>query len=327
MAIGSGLSAQLGVKAESTYGTPVTVDRFYEFTDESLKLDVARLESKAIRSGARVLRSDRWASGKRVCGGSVGLELTNKSFGLLFTHMFGAVATTQPSAGPDPTVYDHTFTPGDLAGKMLTTQVGRPDIGGTVRPFTYHGCKVAGFEISGKVDEIAGVKLDLVAEDEDTSTGLATVTYPATLSLLTFVQGTLTVAGAAVSVREATVKGDNGLKSGRHFLGSALTKEPLEAALRGYTGSLDADFESLTAYNRYVDGTEAALVLLFQGAIISTTLRYQLQVTCNVRFDGETPQVKNVDMIPLSLPFTCLDSGAGGGSAITAVYRTTDVTP
>jgi hypothetical protein len=35
----SGLSGQVGVIAESTYGTPVTVTKFYEFLSENLQFN------------------------------------------------------------------------------------------------------------------------------------------------------------------------------------------------------------------------------------------------------------------------------------------------
>lgn len=323
MAIPSGLSAQLGTAEESTYGTPVTVDRFFEFISETLKLDVGRIESKGLRAGQRVLRSDRWAAGKRSVGGDISMELANKSFGRWFKHAFGGVATSQPDAVGNPTVYKHTFTPGDIPTAQ-TIQVGRPDTSGTVRPFTYHGCKIASWELACQVDDFATLKASILAEDEDTATGLAAATYPASLALMTFVQGTLTVAGGALDVRTATVQGNNGLAEGRYFLGSALRKNPLEAALRPYSGQLSGEFESLTAYNRFVNGTEAELVLLFQGATISTTYKFETKITANVRFDGETPTVGGPDILALNLPYKVVDNST---TSIKIEYQTTDTTP
>lgn len=326
MSIPGGLSAQWGCAEEVTYGTPVVVDRFYEFRSESLKQDIPRIESQALRSGNRTLRSDRWGAGAKTVGGDTVFEVTNKSMGRLLKHAFGDIATTQPSVGPDPTVYVHTATPGDLLGDALTVQVGRTDTGGTTRPFTYHGCKIASWSLSATVGEIGLFTPTFVGEDEDTATGLAVASYPASLSLLTFVNATLSLAGSAASVREATVTGDNGLQSGRHRLGSQLGLEPLEG-MRSYGGTIDAEFVDLAQYNRFVNGTEAALVLLFEGATISNAYKYQLKVTCNVRFDGETPTVSGAEEIRQSLPFKCVASGATADTAIKVEYQTTDATP
>ncbi|MFN2384137.1 MAG: phage tail tube protein [Gemmatimonadota bacterium] len=324
MAIPSGLSAQLGIVDESTYGTPVTVTRFYEFISESLKCEIERIESAALRSGTRVQRSDRWAAGKKNVGGDIEMELANKSFGLWWKHIMGGVATSQPDAGGNPTVYLYTFTPGDLP-VGLTAQVGRTDIGGTTRAFTYHGCRVAEWALDAAVGEIAKLTMTILGEDEDTATALATASYPSTLALMTFVQGTLSLAGSAYDVSSIKIGGNNGLSDDRYFLGSQLRKSPLEAGMRTYTGEIASEFTDLTAYNRFVNGTEAALLLLFQGATISTTYKYECKLTCNVRFDGETPRVEGADIIKQPLAFKCL--GNTSASAIQIDYQTTDTTP
>ncbi len=323
MAIPTSLSAQLMTSEEVTYGTPVTPDRGYEFRSESLKLDIERIESQGLRSGARVLRSDRWAAGKKTVSGDVVLELMNKSFGRWFKHAFGGVASAQPDAVGNPTVYQHTFTPGDLPAGQ-TIQVGRTDVGGTTRPFTYHGCKVGGWKLECAVDEIATFTASIVGEDEDNATSLATVSYPASLSLMTFTQGTLSIGGSAVDVKSASVEGANGLAEDRYFLGSSLRKNPLEANLREYTGQLESEFTDLTAYNRFLNGTEAELILLFQGATITGSYKYETKVTANVRFDGETPSIGGPEIVMQSLPFKVVDNGT---TSIKVEYQTTDTTP
>ena len=54
------LLQQFGMKVESTYGTPVTVDRFYELSGESLRMDVGRTRSAGLRSGQTFDRTDRF---------------------------------------------------------------------------------------------------------------------------------------------------------------------------------------------------------------------------------------------------------------------------
>jgi len=322
--IPSGLSAQLGIAEESTYGTPVTVTRFYEYLSEGLALEIERIESQALRSGTRIQRSDRWSSGQKSVGGDVEMELANKSFGLLFKHMLGAVTSAQPDAGGNPTVWEHTFSPGDLP-TSLTVQVGRTDVGGTTRPFTYHGCRVASWKIEAAVGEIAKVSATLLGEDEDTVTALAPASYPSATALMTFVNGSLSLAGGAHDVKAFSLEADNGLADDRYFLGSQLRKQPLEADMREYTGELGTEFQDLTAYNRFVTGTEAALVLLFEGATISGAFKFATQITANVRFDGETPTVGGAEIIEQPLQFKCL--GNTSGTALTILYRTTDTTP
>jgi hypothetical protein len=316
MALASGLGGQLGIKAESTYGTYIAPDRFFEFVSESLVLDRDRIESMGIGAGRRVQR--RWAAGVQRVTGDVEMEMAAQGFGIWLTHMFGSVVT----AGSNP--YTHTATPGDLAGKSLTVQVGRPDIGGTVRVFSYLGCKVASWELAAAVNEYAKLTVSLYGSHEDTSQTLAVASYPATLSPFTFVHGSVSVAGSAFDVKDFTLSADNGLATDRHFIRTTTPerpKEPLEANYRQYTGSLTADFTDLTAYNRYVNGTEAALVLTFNAGASAI-----LAVTLNVRYDGETPTIGGPELLEQSLPFKAI-STTSDAAAVTAVLTNADAAP
>lgn len=323
----TGLWAQLGLAEETTFGTYLAPTRWFEFIQESLKLEIERIESKGLRAGTRVVRSDRWYAGKRSVSGGLELELADKGFGLLWKHALGGVATTQPDSVGNPTVYDHTFTPGTLDGKSLTIQVGRPDLANVVQPFSYLGCQIGKWELAAQVGALAQMKLDLIATDETTAQALATPAYPADVRVMTFVQGTLKLAGSAVDVRAASIEGETPRLGERYALGRATRSEAYEADMRPITGQLDADFSGLTAYNRFAAGAEAALELLFEGRTISGAYKFQTKLTANVRFDGNTPNVGGPDEIRQPLPFKCVDTGSGPGSALTVLYRTTDSTP
>ncbi|MFB8420317.1 hypothetical protein ACFC63_33010, partial [Streptomyces albidoflavus] len=59
MAIGSGLGAQLGIAAETTYGTYVAPSKFIEFTQESLALKKTTAQSAGIAAGRLLALSSR----------------------------------------------------------------------------------------------------------------------------------------------------------------------------------------------------------------------------------------------------------------------------
>lgn len=313
MALKSGLNAQIGYAAESTWGTAVTPTRFIPLVSEKLEQKIARLESKAILPGRRVLDSSQWAAGNVEIAGSVQHELYDHNLAIIFEHMFGSRVRT--GAGP----FTDTCTPGDLTGKGLTVQVGKPDVNnGTVQPFTYAGCKVAKWQLAGKAGEIVTLGLDLVGKSETTATALATASY-ATLVPVTFLNGAVTLGGSAVNVKQFTLSGDNKLDAARRYIGTATIAEPLEADQREYAGSLMLEFEGLTQYNRFVNATSAALVLTF--TVGSNTLT----ITTNVRVDGETPNVAGTKIIEQPLKVKC--HGTTDAAAITAVLVTSDATP
>lgn len=317
-------AAQLGLIEEVTFGTYLAPTRFFEFVDESLSMDVGRIESQGWRANQRVLRTGRWRSGRKLVSGEINLELQNKSMGVLWKQALGAIAISTPGGGI--LTRDHTATLGNLKGKSMVVQVGRDsrDASSTVRPFSYLGCKIKSWKLACEVDQLAMLTLGLIGQDETTAQALATASYATAIEVFSFVEGTLTIAGSAQPVRSANIGGDNMLPDDDHALGSALMREPLEPALREITGELDADFTDLTAYNRYMNGTEATLVLDFVGSLIEGTLFFGCQLTANVRFDGRTPNVENPQEIRQPLEFKVIAPAAG--DPISVRYRTTDTT-
>lgn len=301
------VNAQIGYASETTYGTAVTPSAFLPLVSESIAATRERLESAAVLAGRKVITSEQWNGGPMAVDGDVQHELYANGLGILFLHMFGSVATS----GPGP--YVHEFTPGPLDGKGLTVQVGRPGTGGVVHPFTYSGCKVVDWEIACSSGEIATLGLTVAGRGESTSMGLATASYPSGASKpLKFNHASVTLAGDAAEVTGLTISGANGLKTDRRFLSDERRAEPLEEGRREYTGTLDVEFADLTHYNRFVDGTEAALVVDF------TAGTDKVVIEGNVRFDGGPPNVGGQTILTQSIPIKFVASGALDSSAIKA---------
>lgn len=315
MTLKSGMNASLGFVTEGTWGIYQAPTRWVPLVKHGIKKDIARLESKGIIAGRRVIDADQWSPGNVDVEGPVELELYDRSIGLLFTHMFGAVVTT--GTGP----FTHTFTPGTLTGKGLTIQAGMPNTtDGTVHPYSSIGCKVAEWELGCAAGEVATLGLDILAKNQVTTETLVSPSYATGIGIgMTFVGATVTLAGSAYKTMEATLAGSNGLSQRRFYSADGTIDEPLEAEIREHTGTINSELFDLTAYNRFVNGTTAALVYHFaRGA--STC-----DITMNVRFDGETPEVDGPGVIGLDLPFKCLaDTDA---AAITAVLVNADTTP
>lgn len=324
MATPSGISAQFGLVDEVTYGTGVVVTRFHEINNESIKLDRKQIESKSLRSGGRVLRSDRQAINKKGAAGSVEMEWQSNGMGLLQKHMTGSAAITTPAGGTLSRKIRSTLT--DPTGLFFTSQVGRPDIAGTVQPFTYLGCKVSGWEMSCDVDGVLMVKVDIDAKDETTATGLASASYPATSELFYFTGAQASLGGTysfpasvdtvtaptLVDVKKFSLKCDNKLKTDRYFLrSSGLKKEPLPNDYYDVTGSIDVEFSTLTDYARFTSGTPCVFRIAFVGSLIEAAIFRQVEIILtNVRFDGETPNVSGPDVLDHTLSFQMLQDAA-----------------
>jgi len=160
MAIGSGLSGQVGFKLESTPGTPVVVDTFFPFLGESLDNDTPTMVSKSIIAGR--LTPAQHAQGNTTLSGGLQMELFNKGQEDLLTLLIGTPVKT--GAGP----YTRTYNALDLAGVSGTMQVGRPEVGGTVDPFTWAGVKAQSGEIGFKAGEFCTFGVDVVGMTEST---------------------------------------------------------------------------------------------------------------------------------------------------------------
>lgn len=309
------------------YGDPQTVNRFLEFTDESLALDVQRIESTALRTGNRLLRTDRWAANRKGVAGDVNWEVANTGFGLLFKHAWGTSAITTPTNGV--LTRDHTYQLADPTGKSLTIQVGRPDtVAGNINPFTYKGCKINGWELSQALDGMLMMKTVIDAQDEDQTISLAAASYPASQTLMNFTGGQATIAGANVDITDITLTFDPAIKNDRYFIrNNTLKKEPVPNALIAFSGTIGMEFTDTVAYNRFVNGTLAAVTMTWTGAqieAVTPTYFYQVILTLpQVRFDGTTPNIAGPDVVPLSMPIKVLWDGTTSPSL---VYRTTDTT-
>ena len=320
MAIRSGLAAQLGIGVESTWGTAVTPTRFYEFTDESFSLSIERIESEGLRAGNRVMRSDRYAVGQKAVEGSVSMDMTAENSALLFEHALGDVQTANTSGS----VYTHTCTLSDpyaLGG--LTVEVGRPGNDGTVRAFTYSGCVVSEMTLSNSVNELLQLELGLVGKNESTGS-ITSASYPSSQELLSFKDATVTIAGSAYECKDISIAVNNGLDAERYILGSQTINQPVAANMTEITGEITAEFKDLTAYNRFVNASHAAIVATWEGSAITGTYKRKISVSIPVaRFDGDTPQVGGPEILDQTLTFKGLSDGSQEPITITVVNEDT----
>lgn len=320
MAIRSGLASQLGWKEESVYGTYVAPDKFAQHVGFAVKLDQEEIQSSALRAGQLNLRSDQRVNNRLGVEGELEFELRTKGFGLWHKHGWGASAITTPSGATS--TRRHTYQLADLFPGSLTVQGGVPDVGGTVRPFSWLGCKVTSWSLQQSVDELLKLTVGLDGMDETTTQALAATSYPASDALFEYGQCVVNVGGAAFHASSFACTLAKQLKTDRRFLrGSQLKKEPVANGLRSLDGTLVGEFEDLTAYNRFVSKTAAQIDVTWTGALIETGFNHTLTLTLPVcLFTGETPGVGGPDVVEQTLPFTVLDEDAS------LVWDTTDTT-
>lgn len=328
MAIRSGIAGQLGAATETTFGTFAAPSgtNWFEPTAESLALSIDRIESKGLRQNARVLRTDRWAAGKRGVAGDISMEVLSAGFGFWFRHMLGSASAIADGAG-----FKNTFVLGDPFGLSFSCQVGRPDTGGTIRAFSYSGCKVVNWDLTNAVDNVLELKVGIDGQQESTSQALGTPSFPNPTSgtntgteLFYFTEGAITVGGVnTYNIHDWTLSGAVNQKTDRYFInGSGLKSEQIINAYTDLGGTVNAEFTDLTGYNLFTGGTLADIVLTYTGLKLYDTAKpNKIIITAkNCRFDGTTPNLNGQDVVNVALPFKLRYDGTN--TPITIEYDT-----
>lgn len=321
MPTGSGIDAQVGFLNEATWGTAVTVSKFVEFNSESLKFEPTWLEPTGLRVGTKYKRTSRVRQSRKSVSGDLELEFATKGMGLLLKHMLGSAlaAPVVIVAG----ALRQAHVPGDFRTLGLTVQVGRPEPStGTVRPFTYAGCKIGSWEISCKDNAIPTLKLSLMGRSEATAPALATAAFLTGSTVFDFSQASLKLGGTATTasglttitgntavatvVKDISIKGAAPMAAERFGLGNAgLRSEPLENDTPMITGSLAAEFNRTELYDLFANNTTTALQFsLTGGQIAATGQNYLLDIIIpSMKLKAAAPNVNGPDIVQMSTDF------------------------
>jgi len=324
MAIPGGLSAQLGIALETAYGTFATPTKFVEFDSDSMALEEERIESEGLGLSDSVLHEDNWKPGQRQGLGSIPMDVKTNGFNIIWEQIFGASDAVTPGGATNTIDTSHTFA--DLTGTYATWQLGKPDTGGVVRPFSYLGCKVMEWELSNNINEFLKLNVTLDANDEVTTEALAAKSYASGAMALPFSGAVITANGNTFVIRSITISGNNGLEADRFGIGSATKSEPLREARQEVTVEMEVEFKDLVAYNLFKNGTMGEIVARWQsGTAIEGSFFPYVRVTMpKCRYDSPTtPPVEGPGRLFQIINAKVLKP-RDGSEPITLVYRSTD---
>ncbi|WP_406730893.1 phage tail tube protein [Streptomyces sp. NBC_01794] len=327
MAIGSGLGAQLGIAAETTYGTYVAPSIFPEFTKESLVLKKTTATSSGIAAGRLLALSSRRVLTQKEVSGGIDLEVPNKGFGLILQALMGTTVTPVQQAATAAYLQTHTLA--DNFGKSLTIQAGIPLTTGTVTDKSFVGCKVMSAEFSCEVGGMLQCQLEIDGKDCDEGQTLAVASY-ATKSPFHFGQmalktGTYASEAALDGVRKVSVKIERPAATDRFYANqSSLKKEPILNDLTKITGTLEMDYVATTVDDLHTSDGATSLVWEFVGPIIATTYAETFRIKLPaIKVDDAPPTVEGFDVVRPKFGFTALYDGT---NAVAIEYMSTDVT-
>jgi hypothetical protein len=338
------LDASIGIGVESTYGTAVTVDRFYEFTDETIKWKPTFVQGQGLRVGTRLARNDRRKLGKQEAGGDINLEAVSKGLGRILAAVFGSTTSTQIAAGPGYQQVHTLATSGPM--QSYTIQKGTPRIGGAgTDALTFTGAVCSAVTLSCAVGDIVKIKSTWSARDVSPIPAYAAPSYPTTPELFTFVDGAITVGGTVTmptattlasggtvvaNITECDLTIDNKIDDGGFTLGAGGKKYRAPVlGLAEAKGKLTAEYSDTALRDAYLQQQGLAVVLTFQSSVAITagvfpTLQIVLPM---VKLEGDVPVSNGGKPILLSIDYTVLDPAVSGQSPIYVIYRTSDTAP
>lgn len=323
---GSGLDAQIGVAAETTYGTRVAPARFLPFESESLTLSKSYIETQPLMAGVMVQPEGYHVSSTRTAEGSIELQFFDRGMGKFLNMLTGSTVATVTPGGATNT-RTHTFPIGltSPVGKSLSVQVGRPDTAGTVRPFDYTGCKITEAVISIESGEAATLSLNVNAQDEMTNQTLGTATYSAAARPFGFKNWAITLAGTShTKCKSLTITIPLNMATDRYNLGNSGVKdEPLLNAQSDITVNATFEFASLADHTRFTAETSVALVATATNALIEGSHYYSSTITVPVAKQiSSGPVVSGPDLLTVDAEFKALYDGTN--APLTIVSKSTD---
>jgi hypothetical protein len=321
------LDAAVMVGVESTYGTPATLTRAFEAQSDTFERAQSRIESVGFRADMQALRDDRVVTVNMGAAGSIEMDFLNKGMGLLLGGALGTKAGPIQQAAT--AAYLQTYETSDSAPvDSFTIQTVRPTLESGSQAFTYHGCKITGWNIAQSVDGLMVVGFDFDAEDSDHSTAAGTPSYPSDASPFSWDQCTVTLdpdgSPTTLDVLDFSMSADLALKTDRRYLrGSALKKEPVRGGMPSYTGSIDIDFTDTTRYDEWTAETVVDIEIAWTGANIETTYDEEVKIRMQAcHWTGGNPKVSLSDTPRVTLPFAALHDGSN--AAVSVTYQSTD---
>lgn len=328
---------QLGIVPESTYGTAVTVTRFLEPIDESLKYNKTTVQGKGVRTGSRVARSPRRVITRTDASGDFTVEALSKSHGTLWQACLGTGTSTLVSG----TTFQQNFTPTTTNAVMpsMTVQKGVVASDGTVYAHTFAGMCVNEWEFTAPQADIATLKVSWDGRSMATATALATASFVTSPSIFHFAQAATTLGGvvtvptatalasggtSVTNIRSFSLKCSNNLTTDRFTFGLAGLKSQPTVGLRDITGSMTIEYTDNTVRDAFIADTELAFTATFTSTEALSTGTATLQIVCPaIRLDGDLPDANGTDLVTVDVPFTVLDNLVAA-SPLYVVIRTAD---
>ena len=225
----TGLGSQLGLKKETTWGTAVTVDKFFKYENESFTLDRNYVDPIGLQAGVTFAPQSLTKATTRTAGGGFEMYTPYKLTGHLFDQMVAGTITPVQQAAT--IAYLSTFNVGSsLPTKSATVQVNKPATSAGDVAYTYPGSVLESAEFSMATGGVLMSTWNWLSKDETTpattpaGAALASASYAANDDVWSHVDTTLTYAAGSVNgVTGVNLTWNQPYADGRFFLDGSRT--------------------------------------------------------------------------------------------------------
>jgi hypothetical protein len=324
-----------GMKVESTFGTPVTVNRFYPYLDVKSSWDPRPRQGKGITSGGRrgYLASRRFLP---LGQGSLTtkIELESKGLGVILNGAFGTSTLTTITGGSQ--INFSPLTTGTLL-PSYTIQIVKVDNTGTNFTETYAGCTASKFTLEQPEDDIPTLEVEWDALSYTTATAAASATYASSPTLFDSSQATVGYASALTvpsttalatgltafaDVRSWKLDVDNKIDTGRWNLAAARTQPAMGMPDYKFTAKVEHNATTIPA--AMVAGTQNPWYTTYTTTEAISAGFSQLQVVIpKLAINKADIEAKIGDLTMISVDADVTNDGTNKDLYVS--YRTLDV--
>jgi hypothetical protein len=314
-ALFSGFS-YIGVGRETTFGTYTTCPAGLPFLSASLK---TMRENKILEQVSTSRTYAQRMSLSKVVEGEIDFYFQPRLSACAYllsnamgsTNATSATATGETAGAGAASAMDHTFHLGEFNGSYpslcLNVRKGPTTTG---KVFQYTGVRVDEFMFSAEIDEPLRITASVVCQDSTVAANdIASAVFPNTSTVLSFVDGRISVDGSFASLTSGTFwhvqscefGWSNSLKKDNESrrIGSDLL-QVLPAGMANFTLNLSIRFDTTTAYDAMLNATQLAAELHFQGPTLpGSSIRQGLKVQFPKVFisDSGDPEIGGPDEI------------------------------
>lgn len=329
MAIRSGVGGQVGIGKETTVGTYLAPTTFLPFTTEDLRRANEYIRTNSIRAGRLAQSSAQHTLTTHDAAGTLVLDFLTKDMGKLLNLMHGNTVTPTQIASTTAYTQSHVVGTTDPFGKALTIQAGRPDVGGTVRPFSYLGSKLTKVTFNLERGGIVTSEWEFDCMDEDVAQTLGTATYTASNGTFSFQVGSIEIDDVVLTecVRSISLEYTFPQATDRYCISSsAVKKEPILNGEIGLTASAELEFASMTQHTAFTSSARHKLELNCSTGDAGGGNAFQfLQSIPATVVVGAGPVIDGPDVLTQSVEFEGVDDGTNPLATITYVSTATTI--